>query len=142
MPTEAEWEKAARGGAIGWKYPWGDSIDFNKANYNMNTGGTTPVGNYSPNSYGLYDIVGNVWEWCFDRYYEDFYVRSTCHNPFAGGTLKHVITHFKNVKTSRVLRGGSWSTEPKDMHNTTRTWGNPNYSLPDLGFRCLKPVVP
>ena len=62
LPTEAEWEKAARGGLVGKKYPWGDSIDSSKANYGENVGQTTPVGRYPPNNYGLYDMGGNVWE--------------------------------------------------------------------------------
>ena len=68
LPTEAEWEKAARGGLTGKAYPWGNSIDPSKANYKMDFAGTLPVGTYSPNNYGLYDITGNVWEWCIDEY--------------------------------------------------------------------------
>ena len=60
LPTEAEWEKAARGGVVGKKYPWGDLIDPNKANYGGEVGDTRPVGSCPPNDYGLYDMVGNV----------------------------------------------------------------------------------
>ena len=60
LPTEAEWEKAARGGLVVQKYPWGNSIDSSKANYGENVRNTTPVGNYPANGYGLYDMAGNV----------------------------------------------------------------------------------
>ena len=74
LPSEAEWEYAARGGLVGKKYPWGDVIDLGKVNYGRrNVGGTTSVGKYPPNGYGLYDVAGNVWEWCLDEYDEDFY---------------------------------------------------------------------
>ncbi len=64
LPTEAEWECAARGGLACKKYPWGAVIDAGKANFNENVGDTTAVGKYPPNGYGLYDMAGNVWEWC------------------------------------------------------------------------------
>ena len=73
LPTEAEWEKAARGGLEGKKYPWGDSIDSSKANYGQNVGNTIAVGIYPSNQYGLYDMTGNVWEWCLDAYNLDAY---------------------------------------------------------------------
>ena len=76
LPTEAEWEHAARGGLPGKRYPWGDSIDAGKANYNGNVGDTTAVGNYRPNRYRLYDMVGNVYEWCLDEYKKNSYSRS------------------------------------------------------------------
>ena len=77
LPTEAEWEYAARGGMAGKKYPWGDVIDSGKANYtDSGIGDTTPAGEYPPNGYGLYDMAGNVWEWCLDEYDKGFYDRS------------------------------------------------------------------
>ena len=107
LPTEAEWEKAARGGLAGQKYPWGNAIDSSKANYNGYK--ATPVGHYAPNGYGLYDMAGNVWEWCLDEYDAGFYDRSPPANPIAGGTITDIIHSFTNVKIERVIRGGAWS---------------------------------
>ena len=77
LPSEAEWEKAARGGITGQNYPWGNTIDSSMANYHNQIGDTTKVGQYPPNGYGLYDMVGNVWEWCLDVYDEGFYQEFT-----------------------------------------------------------------
>ncbi len=100
LPTEAEWEKAARGGLIGKKYPWGDSIDSSKANYDENLGRTTPVGSYPPNNYGLYDMAGNVWEWVSDWHDYNYYSSSNSYTNPQG----------PNGGSYRVLRGGGCYT--------------------------------
>ena len=138
LPTEAEWEKAARGGLAGQKYPWGNDIDTTKANYDFNVGHTTPVGSYAPNGYGLYDMAGNVWEWCLDEY--DDYPRSSRRNPVAdwvGNDFAPVQTH-----TSRVLRGGSWTNTARNLRVASRNGGTPTDTYGYLGFRCTRDITP
>ena len=152
LPTEAEWEKAAQGGLVGRKYPWGNSIDSSKANYNRNVGNTTPVGSYAPNGYGLYDMVGNVWEWCLDAYDSDFYkikgrvwsldqvrVSRARVNPIGGrDSIAHITNNFTNVKTPRVLRGGSWINNPGLLRVANRYRNDPSGTVISLGFRCAR----
>jgi formylglycine-generating enzyme required for sulfatase activity len=102
LPTEAEWEKATRGGQKGQRYPWGDRFDQTRANFLVDPAeraqhGTTPCRRYPPNQYGMYDAVGNVWEWVHDWYAPDAYSTSDRNSPRgpAGGQL-------------RVVRGGAW----------------------------------
>ena len=126
LPTEAEWEYAARGGLAGKKYPNGDVIDAGKANFDRNVGDTTAVGKYPANGYGLFDMAGNVWEWCLDEYNANFYFVSPGKNPLSGAnSADWVITNFTNVKTSRVLRGGSWDYSPENLRVAYRDRGNP-----------------
>ena len=143
LPTEAEWEKAARGGLVGQKYPWGNSIDSSKANYNQKVEGTTPVGSYPPNGYGLYDMAGNVLEWCLDAYDKDSYKNSPRRNPIAGAdSITHITNNFTNVKNSRVLRGGSWAVSPEFLRAADRFGGSPSGSDGTVGFRCARTLTP
>ena len=139
LPTEAEWEYAARGGLEGKQYPWGDGIDRERANYGAEGGVMTPVGKYPPNKYGLYDMAGNVWEWCLDEYNRTFYARSPRENPLAGmNPVDWIISNFTDIKTSRVLRGGSWVNNPEYLRVAGRFGIPPTVTVNTLGFRCAK----
>ena len=141
LPTEAEWEKAARGGLAGEAYPWGNTIDATHANYARHFNAPIAVGQYPPNGYGLYDMAGNISEWCLDEYDPDFYATSPRENPFSNGTREEVINSFKVIKEkNRVLRGGCWSDNGWFLRVAYRDWGPQNYTSVFRGFRCVKDV--
>ncbi|MDE0482630.1 MAG: SUMF1/EgtB/PvdO family nonheme iron enzyme [Candidatus Poribacteria bacterium] len=142
LPTEAEWEKAARGGLTEQEYPGGNSIDFSQANYNSSVGDTTPVGEYPANGYGLYDMAGNAWEWCLDTYDADFYTHSPHRNPISGANTDESVTNELTNNTSfRVLRGGSWLDSQQYVRSAFRYKINPTLTLARIGFRCVKAVT-
>ncbi len=126
LPSEAQWEKAARGGLAGKKFPWGDSVDEKLANINGQN--TTPVKSFPANGYGLYDMAGNVWEWAEDWYDPRYYSRSPETDPRgpAGGELK-------------VLRGGSWF-HPDSSRCAQRASDHPRSDVFCFvtGFRCVQ----
>ena len=146
LPTEAEWEKAARGGLQGKHYPWGNSIDANKANYrSSNIGDTVPVGTSLGNGYDLYDISGNVSEWCLDGAGWQFYKNSPYKNPIEGeASITELVSNFKNVEiiVHRVRRGGAWNDTKRFIAVFHRDYNLPNRTEAVLGFRCVRDITP
>jgi formylglycine-generating enzyme required for sulfatase activity len=126
LPSEAEWERAARSGKEDLSYPWGDKADTKLARYNVQTG-PGPVGQFPPNEFGVYDIVGNVAEWLADWYEHDYYQSAPAANPKGPEKGQY-----------KVIRGGAWSDPPSRLTVFFRNWVRPNQKTPNLGFRCAK----
>ena len=135
LPTEAQWECAARGGQQ-LEYPTNDgTLDLTKANYNGDTPGvynpnghSATVGSYPANPYGLYDMGGNVWEWCQDYYGESFYT---------GGAVNPINTS-AGPNNKRVRRGGSWNYHSATLRTYSRASDSENRGNNHFGFRIVK----
>ncbi len=143
LPTEAEWEYAARGGLEGPKDPWGNTLSDAYTRFRRDY--TTPVGRYAANGYGLYGMAGNVLEWCLDAYDAEFYAESqNSRNPISGvQTLQWVLDNFTSIpngSSSRVLRGSWWNLDAQYLRVTDRGRSTPTFTSGLIGFRCARAV--
>jgi formylglycine-generating enzyme required for sulfatase activity len=137
LPTEAEWEYAARGGRNAL-FPWGNEpADKTRTNFSgSGLGGTSPVGKYPANGYGIFDMAGNVWQFLADEWKP--YRSTPQKNPVAGGNLFRQGQDLLQVKTRRVIRGGSFDGAPVNLWVEYRDSHPPEGAQPFVGFRCAK----
>ena len=128
--SESEWEYVARAGTTG-RYHWGNRITPSRANYGANVGSTVPVGSYSPNGFGLYDVHGNVWEWVGDCYAESYEGAPTDGSVWEAGDC-----------SKSVLRGGSWYLYPRDLRSANRVRNFTGFRNISGGFRIARTLTP
>ena len=133
LPTEAEWERAARGGREGLLYVWGNELPINWPEYvkrwSGEVKGPLPVGHGSPNAFGLFDIGENVHEWCADWFAKDYYARSPASNPPG-----------PEFGERRASRGGSWRHQIMVSRCAARSSIPPTLEYADYGFRVARDV--
>jgi sulfatase modifying factor 1 len=131
LPTEAEWERAARGGVEGMDFPWGNEPPMSRPDYHARwKTGPEPVGQSEPNAYGLFEMCENVHEWCYDWFGADYYAVSPGRNPRG-----------PEAGNRKASRGGSWRHQIKIARCSARSSIPPEFQYADYGFRVVREGV-